>query len=696
MTRSRCSVSLAVALLALLLPTAAWAQPAPEPGTLAALTKSMTSEEPGVRAKAFQDLLAMGTKGVEGLLGLLADPGQADMAGIEFALHGMAAHFSRPGADAERAALARTLAEYLGGDAPPAAKRFVITQLQVCGRQEAVPALARCLVDEELAESARQALIVNRSSEAARALREALPKTTGAFRAAICQALGYREDPEAVSLLIAEARGNDAAVRAAALAALGRIGDLRAAPVIAAALGKGDDRQQRAAFDAYLLLAERLLEGEKATNALSIYSNALKSATTGAQKCAALVGIGKVGSAESVPVVLPYLADADPRVRQGALQCLANMPDPKTSDALAEAMKNAQPSVKAGLLRVLAQREEPAAAQAIEAATGDPNAEVRVTAYELLNRLDDPALEDTLLEAATDGSPGVHAVALRAYMRLADGRRGNEPDVARAMYSRALDLAKEDLLKSAALRGLASVPDVGLLPKVEPMLQNEAVRGDALAAYVAIAAKLADEGQEDRAIEMLKGALEMSPPRDVLDTAIAELRDLGIKIDPAQAAGFITTWWLLGPLPGADVDREWGPEKGVDLTASVAANGRDVPWKQHHTTDASGIVNLLALMDPNQNTTAYLYAEVTVPQAQDILFKAGSDDGMILWLNGQQIHRAPDPRSLQVDQDTIQARLNAGVSKVLMKVVQGGGDWQCCLRLTNPDGRPIAFEQKEE
>jgi len=195
---------------------------------------------------------------------------------------------------------------------------------------------------------------------------------------------------------------------------------------------------------------------------------------------------------------------------------------------------------------------------------------------------------------------------------------------------------------------------------------------------------------------VLISAVESGAPREASQSAVAKLRELGVDFDPARASGFVTTWWVIGPFPGGNVDTEYPPEGGVDLAAAVQAGDREARWQQHHTGDFEGIVNLLPLLDPNQNVTAYLYAEVNVDAAQDVLLKMGSDDGMVCWLNGERIHRAPQPRSLTVDQDTVEARLNAGANKVLLKVAQGGGDWSCCLRLTDRDGKAIQFAQREQ
>lgn len=682
--------------LVVVLATAVHGQEAAGAGPVEGLIQNMTSEDAAVRLQAFQALQALGEEGLPQLLGRLVEPGQGDDAGVRLALHGFAAHVARPGAEAERAAFVQALTAHLATDAPPGVKRFVIEQLQIAGRAECVAALAACLADAELAESARQALLANPTDAATKALRDALPKAEGLVRVGLIQALGQRRDVAAVPALLQEAARAEADVRLAALESLGRIGDLRAEPVLAAALGQGTPAEQRIAFDAYLRLGEGLLAAGKRTDAGKVYTRALQAASAASQRVAALLGVGQAGGAEVVNTVLPYTTEADPLVRRAALDCLTHLSDPKVSPALAEAMRTAQPSLKAALLHVLAQRKEPEATEAIEAATQDPSAEVRVTAFQLLGRLDDPALEETLLEAATDGSDAVHPVALEAYLRLAEGRLGrHEEDAALDMVRRALGLARTDPLRRLALRGLAQVARPEALPQVEPLLADEAVRDDALRAYVAIAGAVAEAGEKERGIAMLRRALELGPPRDVTQTLVEKLRGLGVQVDPARSAGFVSAWHIIGPFSGTEVDQPFPPEQAVDLQGTVPVDGRELRWVKHQVADIMGVVDLLALMQPNENVTAYLYAEVRVEAAQDVLFKMGSDDSLKCWLNGQLLHRYPQPRSLTVDQDTVPAHLNAGVNQILLKVVNFGGGWGCCLRITSPDGKPIAFEQPE-
>lgn len=256
------------------------------------LLETLTTETASVREKAFRDLLALGRNGVRETIQFLqgsgaettptaetrvsaqpakkspkasperrkiewrtADPARTRQAGARFALHGMAMHVSRPGAEKERRAFVAVLLDALRGGAPAEVKKFLIEQLQIAGRAEAVPVLAQCLDHDGLAEPARQALQANPADEAVAALRKALASAKGTLRIGIIQSLGVRRDKLSVDLLIEELRKNDLEkIHCAALIALGQIGDPRARPLITQAEQSDSPAIHHAATEARLLL----------------------------------------------------------------------------------------------------------------------------------------------------------------------------------------------------------------------------------------------------------------------------------------------------------------------------------------------------------------------------------------------------------------------------------------------------------
>jgi len=587
--------------------------------------------------QAIRRLATSGPEVIEQLTGMLVETGKGDDAQVRRALHGLAVYVARPGAASERRAFNQVLCAQLKSAAADEVKRFLISQLQVTGRTEIVAALAECLTDDDLAESARQALTANRSPAAVKALREALPKTKGAIRVGIIQALAQLQDTKSAPALLNEAKSGDEAIRTAAVEALGSIGDPRGEPAITAALNKGSAFARRAALAAYLRLADRMAlcaqrigvsgdGGGPVDQAVEMYARALKAAADPAFRCAALTGLGQAPGSKAVALLLPYITDPDADIRAAASASLAKMPDKDVSVAVERALRKAQGPSKVILLRALRGRQEPKAVALIDAAAEDSDPEVRVAAWDLQEQVKAyPEMESMLLKVAREGSDLVRPAAMSAYLRMA----------------------------------------------------------------------LAEAANEERAIEMLRTLISLDPQRDVRDAAVQQLFNLDVKFDLAHEKGFVTQWWLCGPFSGSDLDKAWPPEQCVDTNAPVQIDGKDVGWIYYHRLDLNDerVLNLRELIKPNENVTVYLYAEVTITGAQDVVLKIGSDDGMKVWLNGQLAHTSQSGRRFSVDRDTATARLQAGVNKFLLKIVQGGGDWEACLRITDQAGQPLKFAQ---
>jgi tetratricopeptide (TPR) repeat protein len=322
-----------------------------------------------------------------------------------------------------------------------------------------------------------------------------------------------------------------------------------------------------------------------------------------------------------------------------------------------------------------------------------------VTAFDLLGNVDDPTLEPTLLEAAEKGSDLIKPVALASYLRLTDGRaKKGEEAAARAMYHRVLELANQDEQRRQALNGLAAIPDPASLPQIKAWL-NSPVREDAMVAIILIAEVLA-EGKKDEALALLNEIMALHPPRNIANAAAAQLRDLGQDTSHyAREAGFVTHWWLTGPLASPDKgawDKAFFPEQEIALDQEYDVEGQKLRWKAWVCPDVQGVTDLRAQFNPADNVAAYAYAEVMVDAAQDVDFKIGSDDDVVCWLNGEQIHANKVSRPLRVDEDVVHTRLQAGGNKILLKILQGGGQWEFCLRITDREGKPIAFTEKAE
>jgi len=155
--------------------------------------------------------------------------------------------------------------------------------------------------------------------------------------------------------------------------------------------------------------------------------------------------------------------------------------------------------------------------------------------------------------------------------------------------------------------------------------------------------------------------------------------ELGIAI-PLEP-GLVRRWRIAGPLP----------KQAAGAPPLDGAGG--LPWREHLGADPLGRIDLIEACGEAKDAHAFLHTEVRSPAAQDVMLRLGSDDGIICWLNGREVHRNPALRALKPEQDLVPARLEAGVNRLLLCVSNGAGDWAVSLRITDRDGQPIVLEQ---
>lgn len=194
--------------------------------------------------------------------------------------------------DAEaRGKLEQRLAAVLAADVPQAAKDFACRQLSLVGTAASVPALAPLLADEKLSHMARYALERIPGTEAAAALREALPKVKGLLKVGVIGSIGARRDAASVPALVELLGEGDPQISGAAATALGKIGTEDAAEGIKTFLDRAEGKLRLVAADAYLTCAERLLSAGNKAAALAIYQTLSKADVPKHVRLAAMRGM---------------------------------------------------------------------------------------------------------------------------------------------------------------------------------------------------------------------------------------------------------------------------------------------------------------------------------------------------------------------------------------------------------------------
>jgi len=524
-------------------------------------------------------------------------------------------------------------------------------------------------------------------------------------------------DPAGV---VAVLKSNDESARIAALECLALIGDEAVAPDLAPSLRKPEGPERSAAVHALVRLKapkglawlQQMVDkddldagyrcvligalGERRDpGSVATLCSLLKRNPPEPVRVAAFDALGRIGHLDALPALLSGVDKSSGKDRDAAEAALNKLSNDAV-EPMIEVVGKATPFQKVALLKVLGHRKNPKIKPLLleHYASGEPP--IKAAAVEGLRRMADPSTLNVLEEAATKGIAQTPAVA--GMIRIANALEKDHRTEALRVYHQSLKLAKQDRERQAALTRLMNLADPSSFDAIRPFLTEGNVKVQAAEAMLAVGVKLPDDRKAD-VIEALRASIALAPSSSRVQAAVEKLVKWGVQIDLAGEAGFITHWWVVGPFPSPEkklFDQKLFPEEKVDLGARIKVGDKDYGWKKVHVSAPNGVLDLHQAIAQADNVGGYAYAEVTSDKPQDVLFKIGSDDDVICWLNGNKIHANKVDRGLEVDADVVKARLESGVNRILLKVLNGGGSWAVCLRITDPQNKPLKLEQRKE
>lgn len=599
--------------------------------------------------------------------------------------------------ETDRKAMVEALTPFLGRKVEGPTRAFAAEMLGENGHAGAVEAVADLVQGstDELRRSALGALKRIPGAEASKALAGLIGKewATPAVRNEILPVMGARRDPSLTDSLLKAAEVDE--TREAALAALGESGDLGAVEALAGFARKGHagahaalvrlkqgkqayelattDEQRIAALSVCddWFLPDRAMESAALRDAaiaakmriidaklpLSQHEEFfLKVLTSTASKPLLMRALSRLGQVKTrdATAVAAFLTHEDAAVRQAAVTALRDLP----GEGATKALCNAEPTPL--VIEALGARGDaravPALAKLIE------KAELRGAAVRALASIGSPEAAGAIEASAKGGD----REALEAYEQIAIKAGGPE------LLVKALEMGGGPRL----LEALGRVGDAKSAAVAETFVDRH--REAALACMVAIAGRL----KKEEAVPVLRRAMELGA-----SGLESKLRALGERVEITARDGKVEHWFVLGPFDAPDVEswsRAEGPEKEVNLAT----------WAPASATGETGVVDLDSFFKKNENVTAYAYAEIVVKKGRDAVLLCGSDDGIIVWVNGEKVNEKLELRGLTADEDKAPVRLKEGANTILVKVCEKGGGWAFHLRLTDDEGRPLKFKVK--
>ncbi|MDB5355374.1 MAG: hypothetical protein JWN24_1827 [Phycisphaerales bacterium] len=423
---------------------------------------------------------------------------------------------------------------------------------------------------------------------------------------------------------------------------------------------------------------------------------------------------------DGTPVVLGAiqngLKDSVGTVRMASIEALEVAPDPKAAAALVEMFnKDSDLTLRKTILHALAAGKSDEAMSVVETVFKDPSkhGDLVADAAAVAEDVGNPRAVDALIDLAqSDAPPAQLAAAFDALAKLRAAKAvptlakqldhkdtqvavvaaGALGRIGGAKAAQALSLkafyALPDVRKAVVV-ALGETQDAAAVPALleaykQPVTKTEAItalarRSDvrAVDAYieglgssdagVRVACRRALEPISGSALPAVEARLDAEPP--LSKTAITELQRIYARAQP------ITRWQILGSFAEETPDPIDARKitSASQLPQGIKSGGKPLQWKQARS-GREGFVDLAATFDPHDHVYAYAAAEVESTE-RDVELTMGSDDGLALWVNGEQVFQDLADHGWTPDEFHAKAHLKTGKNIFVAKITQDGGPW---------------------
>jgi hypothetical protein len=179
--------------------------------------------------------------------------------------------------------------------------------------------------------------------------------------------------------------------------------------------------------------------------------------------------------------------------------------------------------------------------------------------------------------------------------------------------------------------------------------------------------------------------------------------DVGLdafSLEPHRS--FIPAWYLIGPFPNPrdaslkrlGIDIAYAPEKEINLSATYkGVDDQPVRWTLTQTPPR-GRMDLYQF-DPYEMVVVYALSYINSPKDQTVPLLLGTDDGVKVFLNEQEIHRVLEVRVAEPDKDRVPLHLKKGWNALLLKIENNYGGYNFYARVLDP-AHTLTFSANKE
>ena len=164
-----------------------------------------------------------------------------------------------------------------------------------------------------------------------------------------------------------------------------------------------------------------------------------------------------------------------------------------------------------------------------------------------------------------------------------------------------------------------------------------------------------------------------------------------------DAEGFIRSWLVLAPIAiegesgASEIDRDFlngeatiAPKAGDKVTVGSTP----LVWQAHQTTDY--FIDFLQSFGKTrgEHVAGYAVAYVVADEEMTVTLALSTNDQGKAWVNGKQVFKFADTRTLEKDTDRTDVTLVKGQNVLILKVINEVNNWQACARFLK-NGVPV-------
>lgn len=521
-----------ILLAVIFLQSAAIAQTSTDQRTLTTKIADLLAQLPAKDAKQLKsnmlEISQLGEEGYVTLINGLTAPGKGNNSLLEYTIGGYSAYVMQTGKETERSSTVKVYCKALSTAADKNVKQFLISQLELIGKDDAVACLQTYLTDAQLADPAVRALVKINSPTAKAALLNALSKTNGPAQLSVIEGLGISRTKEAVPALNLLANNADQKVAKVTLLALATIADAASAPVMTAAAEKSNYLFENTnATAAIILYAQGLLRNGNNTLAAQIAEGLAEKSLAENQvhtRTAALKILSDSHPADRTALLLAAMDDKNQTYRAAALKFALPYLTPATTSLWLSKLKKAPQETKVDLINMFAESKSTEALPQVIKLLKSRDQQVKFAAIHAATQIGQEQALDDLYKVMRKGDSSTIAAVTHAILIM----KGNGiPEKVAAYIPKSKDPVKIALVEILAARSAnAQIGSIySLLNHKNPAVND--------AAYAALKQTVTNKDLP-QLFNLLKETTEPNDLVEVQDAIIAAVK--GTNDNAAQVA----------------------------------------------------------------------------------------------------------------------------------------------------------------